>query len=270
MSNDTWSLVDITVTDELAEAVADMLWSLGVVAIEEITVGQGRVILRTSMGDDPAGLERAVSSRFPEALVTISEHDRAVADTWREFAEPTWVTDSVALVPAWCEPPAGCTPVFVEPYDTFGLGNHPTTVLTLRLALKNATATSTVFDFGSGSGVLAVALARITGCSVFAYDIAGSARQALRQNMQTNNVTTCTWIDGFPQTRVDVVVANILAPVLEAEATSIARSLGPGGVAVLSGIRDEQLERVLGHYRDFEETERESLDGWCAVVLKKA
>lgn len=269
MSDDTWSLVDITVSNDLAEVVSDLLWSLGVVAIEEIATEAGRVTLRTSMGDDPAGLHREVTSRFPDALVTVSEHDRAVADTWREFAEPTWVTESVALVPAWCEPPAGCTPILVEPFDTFGLGNHPTTVLTLRLALRHATRESTVFDLGSGSGVLAVALARITGCSVYAYDIAESARSALQRNMQTNNVTTCMWVDGYPGTRVDMVVANILAPVLESEATSIKDCLMPGGVAVLSGLRDDQVDRVLGHYEDFAETERDSLDGWCAVVLKK-
>lgn len=269
MSDETWSLVDVTVDAGSAELVADAMWSLGVVAIEEIPAGDGRVTLRTSMGDDPDEFADRVRVLFPLADVTLSEHDRAVADTWREFAGPTWVSGSVALVPAWCDPPAGCTPVFIEPLDTFGLGNHPTTVLTLRLALPLVTAASRVFDFGSGSGVLAVGLAKTTGCTALAYDIAESAQSALRKNMSLNNVTTCRWSDGFPDEPVDVVVANILAPVLEAEAESISGCLSSDGVVVLSGMRDEQVGRVLTRYHGFTEIGRESIDGWCAVSLRK-
>jgi ribosomal protein L11 methyltransferase len=269
LSEETWSLVDVLIDTGLSELVADALWALGVVAIEEIAHSDGTTTLRTSMGDSPFDFADAVRELFPFADVTVSQHDREVADTWRQFAETTWVTDTVALVPAWRDPPPDCIPVFVEPFDTFGLGNHPTTILTLRLALKHSSPGSTAFDFGSGSGVLAVALAKVAGCKVLAFDIAQSATRALRQNMSTNNVSTCEWVDGFPQRLVDMVMANILAPVLESEAESITDCLLSGGVAVLSGMRDEQCDRVLKHYEGFTEIERESVDGWCAVALRK-
>lgn len=269
MNNDTWSLLDVNVGADEAELVSDTLWSLGVVAIEEITAADGRVVLRTSMGDDPVDAAERIRAVHPSARVDIVEHDRAVADTWRRFAAPTAVTDTVSLVPAWCEPPSGITPVFVEPLDTFGLGNHPTTVLALRLALTHAPAGSTVFDFGSGSGVLAVALAAVKGCDCIAHDIAASARRALVTNMELNNVTSCRWFDDVPATPVDVVVANILAPVLESESARITGCLRPGGVLVLSGLRDEQVHRVLGHYAGYTELTRESAEGWCAVALRK-
>lgn len=269
MSDEKWSLVDVCIESDLVEIVSDALWSFGVVAIEEIAAGEGRTILRTSMGDDPTEFVSRVRSHFPHADVEVSEHDRAVADTWREFAEPTWVTDSIALVPAWREAPPKSTAIFVEPLDTFGLGNHPTTVLTLRLALKHVDRQSVLFDFGSGSGVLSVGLSKITGCRALAYDIADSARTALEQNMVSNEVTTCEWVNGFPDTTVDVVVANILAPVLESESSAISHALKLGGVVVLSGMRLEQCDRVLEHYEEFIELERESMDGWCAVALRK-
>lgn len=268
-NSNSWRLVDVTVPNDLLELVADALWGLGVVAIEEIPTDHNDVTLRTSMGDDPQSVLTSLVERFPNIRVTTVSIDRSVADTWREFAEPTHVADDVYLVPAWLEAPLNSRSIFIEPLDTFGLGNHPTTVLALRLALQHVQPQSTVFDFGSGSGVLAVAVAKSLSCVVFAYDIADSARQALSINASRNEVTTCQWCDGFPSHPVDVVLANILAPVLISEAEKIRTAVSEGGVIVLSGMRDNQVDNVLLSYPQCEEIERAERDGWVAVALKK-
>lgn len=269
MGDASWSLVDVTAPGDDAELVSDALWAMGVVAIEEIAHPDGTVTLRTSMGEDPVGFVVRVRAAFPGLGVSIVEMDRSVADTWRLHAGPTRVNDDVWLVPAWCDPPAGSRSVLVEPLDTFGLGNHPTTVLTLRLALAHVARESLVFDFGSGSGVLAVAMATLHGCRVLATDIAESAHGALTANAELNGATTCVWIDGFPGEEVDAVLANILAPVLESESTRVTECVRTGGTVVLSGMRDEQVDRVLARYELFDEIERASLDGWSAVALRR-
>ncbi len=250
------------------ELVADFLWGLGVVAIEEINEGT-IVILRTSMGENPHSAVTSIRERFPRVSVSTVEFDRTVADTWREFAEPTHITDDVYLVPAWLEAPAESRSLFIEPLDTFGLGNHPTTVLALRLAIQHVAQNSTVFDFGSGSGVLAVGVASLLSCTAFAYDIADSAQDALHMNAARNKVSTCQWIKGFPNAQVDAVLANILSPVLISEANNICSAVGAGGVIVLSGMRDDQVEKVLQHYSTCNEIQRAELDGWVAVALQK-
>ncbi len=268
INSDAWRLVDITVPSHETELVSDFLWGQGVVAIEEINKGI-IVILRTSMGENPHAAVASIRETFPYVSVTTVDVDRSVADTWREFAEPTHVVDDVFLVPAWLEAPAGSRSLFIEPLDTFGLGNHPTTVLALRLAIQNVAFNSTVFDFGSGSGVLAVGVASLLSCTAFAYDIADSAQDALRMNATRNKVNTCQWINGFPNAQVDAVLANILAPVLIAEANNICSAVGVGGVIVLSGMRDDQVDKVLLHYSTCKEIERDELDGWVAVALQK-
>lgn len=268
INSDTWRLVDITVPSHETELVADFLWALGVVAIEEINKGN-IVILRTSMGENPHSAVASIRETFPHVSVSTVEFDRSVADTWREFAEPTHVTDDVYLVPAWLEAPAESRSLFIEPLDTFGLGNHPTTVLALRLAIQNVSHNSTVFDFGSGSGVLAVGVASLLSCTAFAYDIADSAHGALQMNATRNNVTTCQWTEGFPDVQVDAVLANILSPVLIAEANNICAAVHAGGVIVLSGMRDDQVDKVLQHYLTCTEIQRAELDGWVAVALQK-
>lgn len=267
-NEDSWRLVDITVAQEDVELVSDALWNLGVVAIEEIS-GDTSVTLRTSMGENPRVAVETIRQAFPHANISTVDISRSVADTWREFAEPTHVVDDVYLVPAWLMPPDNSRSILIEPLDTFGLGNHPTTVLALRLALGELLPHSTVFDFGSGSGVLAVGVASLMSCSVFAYDIADSAHDALLMNAQQNSVTTCQWIHGFPTSEVDAVLANILAPVLIEEADNITSCLRTGGVLVLSGMRDTQVDNVLASFSNYTELCRDDLDGWVAVALQK-
>lgn len=267
-NNPQWRLVDIAVSHLEAELVADALWGLGVVAIEEIANGD-RVTLRTSMGETPQDIISSLQDLFPHIAISTVEIDRAVADTWREFAEPTHVVDDVYVVPAWRDAPSNSRAIFIEPLDTFGLGNHPTTVLALRLSLRCIPPHSTIFDFGSGSGVLSVGAASLLSCRCVAYDIADSARDALSMNAARNNVTTCEWIQGFPTDTVDAVLANILAPVLIAESTQVMNAIQTGGVIILSGMRTEQVADVLQHYSQCTEIDRDKLDGWTAVALMK-
>jgi len=262
-------MVDFSVVDSDSELVSDLLWSLGVVAIEERDDSSQRITLRTSMGDDPENAISRVLSSFPGTRAERILIDRSVADTWREHAVATWVNEEVALVPAWIPAPDNCTPIFVEPLDTFGLGNHPTTVLTLRLALRHVIAESSVFDLGCGSGVLAVGLAVLRQCTCTTYDIAENARVAVEENVRINKAKNVTWINGYPSNESDAVLANILAPVLIDESQSISDAVKSGGLLFLSGMRTEQVSRVLENFPDFAEVDRDELEGWEAVALQK-
>ena len=268
-STSSWPMVDFIVDGSESELVSDLLWSLGVVAIEERDASFNQVTLRTSMGDEPDNAVATVVQAFPRITVERIDIDRSVADTWREHAFATWVNDEVALVPAWITAPENCTPIFVEPLDTFGLGNHPTTVLTLRLALQLVNTPCAVFDLGCGSGVLAVALAVLRQCTCTAYDIAENAQKAVAENARLNNTSLVSWVNGFPSHKSEVLLANILAPVLIEEARNISSALSGGGLLVLSGMRTEQVSRVLQEYSEFSELQRVEMDGWTAVALEK-
>ena len=267
---DVWSLVDFVVAVDEVDLISDALWTRGVVAIEERQGSDEIVTLRTSMGDDPSKLMTEMARLFPHLTSTIVHIPRTIADTWRQFATPTFVDESLAIVPAWLSAPESVDALFIEPLDTFGLGNHPTTVLALRLAIRHVASRSQVFDLGSGSGVLAVGLAKFRQCNVAAYDIAQSAHEALLMNARLNEVDTVKWSDGLVGTDYDCVVANILAPVLIAESTKISNALSHNGLIILSGMRDEQVDGVVSHYPHMAIIDRESLDGWTATVLQRS
>jgi ribosomal protein L11 methyltransferase len=67
----------------------------------------------------------------------------------------------------------------------------------------------------------------------------------------------------------DLILANILAEPLCDMARDTARNLGPGGVAVLSGLLDRQADQVLAAHRPFGLRLREQIgEGlWVTLVL---
>jgi ribosomal protein L11 methyltransferase len=262
-------MLDFLVSTSESELLSDLLWSLGVVAVEERQATDGFITLRTSMGDDHSFTRELVTSKFPDVVVSAAQVERSVADTWRAHAVPTWVNEDVVLCPAWIESPATDHVIRIEPADTFGLGNHTTTVLALRLGLAHCERNFRVFDFGCGSGVLAIAVTKILHCESYVFDIAHNAQEVVRVNDELNGVQT-TWRSDVVDLNADLVFANILAPVLIAESSTIKNSIHELGLIVLSGMREEQVENVLLSYSDCVELARENRDGWAAVILRKS
>lgn len=268
--NHEWLLIDFDTPYEDADLVSEVLWSLGVAAVEELDGTHGRTILRTSLGSDSSAEVASVISRFADVSARPVTFPSSVADTWRQFVAPTHVSEDIWLVPQWCEAPPG-RGILIEPFDTFGMGNHPTTVLTLRGALASTRGSDLVLDLGSGSGVLSVAMASLVGCSVEAHDIASQGEAALLHNARLNGVEDrVAWLTGVGTAhdrRYDVVMANILAPVLRQLAADIQSVTKQNGRIVLSGVREDQVKDVVGHYAECEVTTVEVLDGWAGVVL---
>lgn len=260
-------MLDFLVSTSESELLADMLWSLGVVAVEERQASGDFVTLRTSMGKEHSISREHIEKSFPNVIVSVAHIDRSVADTWRAHAVSTWVNEDVVLCPAWVTSPDAPHVIRIEPADTFGLGNHTTTVLALRLGLRHCAPDSRVFDFGCGSGVLAIAMAKIRQCESFCFDIAHHAQEVVRANSELNDVQT-TW-HSKGELNADLVFANILAPVLAAESATIKGSVHESGLIVLSGMRDDQVQQVLLSYSECNELEQESRDGWTAVILRK-
>ena len=188
----------VTVPASEAELASDALWALGVAAVEE----------RSPAGDDAGDrgpLRRAVDvarqrrrRRSPAAAEAFParwrwrtvEVDPAVAESWRAHAVPSWVDRDLVVVPAWLDVDvaAGVLRVDIDPGAAFGLGDHPTTVLTLRLLREAWWPGATVLDVGCGSGVLSVVAARLGAPYVEAIDISPAAVEATTANAARNGV----------------------------------------------------------------------------------
>jgi len=257
------------------DLASDVLWRLGVRAIEE-RPGDApeEVELWTAVGDDDDAIARAdaaVGERWPSRVVEISE---AAADTWREFAQPMWVDGALVVVPAWQEHPVddGVVTISIEPGGAFGLGDHPTTLLSLRATRRHLAAGRCVLDVGCGTGVIAVTAAVVAGASVRAVDIAAAAVEATRDNARRNDVVSLVDVDTTPTGGLagpyDLVVANILAPTLVELADDLRRLTSVDGHLVISGILADRHDHVVAALAPMTVEQTDTLDGWAAVTLR--
>ncbi|HYM74147.1 MAG TPA: 50S ribosomal protein L11 methyltransferase [Stellaceae bacterium] len=176
------------------------------------------------------------------------------------------------------KPPAGSIAVEIDAASAFGTGEHPSTRGCLiafdRLVKRRRFRTPR--DIGTGSGILAIAAAKTLRRKVLASDVDPVATRVARHHARRNGVAgsvtvTCKAGAAGCDAGCDLVFANILARPLALMARGLARSVAPGGVAILSGLLRRQEASVLAAYRphgltlDF----RIPIEGWVTLVLRR-
>ncbi len=159
------------------------------------------------------------------------------------------------ILPPWSRPSElKERPLWINPGAGFGTGTHETTQLCLQLLGEVAPRLQSIkpvaLDFGSRSGILSVALARL-GFQVDAVEVDPLAIENARENAQLNEVQGLIQFSTQLQRNgtYSLIVANILKPTLLEFASDLVASLAPGGVLILSGLIETDLEAVVTAYQ---------------------
>lgn len=208
--------------------------------------------------------------------------DQDWANAWKQHYRPLRIGRSFLICPSWCERPplasADCL-ITLDPGMAFGTGTHPTTQLCLAALETHVFPGARVLDLGTGSGVLAIG-ARLLGAeSVLAVDNDPTAVAVAQENIDLNDLrgqiaVRCGELADVPERGWDVIVANILAPVLmELLATAdLLGYLAADGRLIMSGVLETQhaaLTAVVaacgGVVTDVTEVE-----DWVAPVVQRA
>lgn len=268
-----WLEVSLTVTGELAEPVADLLARHvpGGVALEAergesgAAPAPGDVVVRAFLPlDDRVAAQR---TQIEEGLWHLGQIAPLPRPAYREIAEQDWaeawkthyhpipVGRRLLVLPAWLPVPQGDRlPLILDPGMAFGTGTHPSTQLCLAALEEHLQPGATVLDLGCGSGILGIAAARLGAARVVALDTDPVAVEATRQNAARNGVSeVIEAAEGSLEAALDLLgpspseltMANILSSVLETMLRDgLARTVGPDGVVILSGILADQVESM--------------------------
>ena len=169
----------------------------------------------------------------------------------------------------------------IEAGPAFGTGHHGTTRGCLEALDKLAQGgfePKTILDLGTGTGLLAITAAKLWPQSeILATDIDPLSVDETRDNAEKNETDfECVTADGFDHSvfanrNFDLVIANILAGPLVQLSEEIARRTVPSGKIVLSGLLEEQAERVIAAYTDqnVEMIAHSTIENWATLVLQK-
>ena len=266
----------VTVPESDEELAADRLWQLGVEAVGIGQVVDGMVELWTSVGATEESIRRAVDRLDPTWTWRTADVVTPV-ETWREHVGPTWYGKTGVVVPQWqadrLDAGADVLVTLIEPASSFGLGDHPTTRLSLGTLTDYLAGhhVSSVLDVGCGSGVLGIVAAQRGVTTIRSTDISAGAVEATVANARLNGVIDQIEVDMAELATIsgpyDVVVANILAPVLVSMAVDFRRLTAADGVLIISGILGDDHQHVIDALAPMQ-VEHATIDaGWASIQL---
>jgi len=212
----------------------------------------------------------------------ISAHLEDWDKKWRESVHGVNVEPSWRILPIWKKfdhPPSdGKICLWMNPSLGFGAGTHPTTQLCLQVLgeAKNLKKQE-ILDFGSGSGILSVAAA-LRGARVDSVEIDPMALGSGRECASLNQVEDLIhFSEKLPALKTyDLILANILRPVLVEFSAELLVRLKRNGKLVLSGLLASDIEEVIAHYQKVAlnnykinlKSEIEQQGEWFRIIFK--
>lgn len=192
----------------------------------------------------------------PPTFRKLQEEDWANA--WKEHYHPFRIGDKIWIQPSWLDEDSIAAEFGIQPEDVvltldpgmaFGTGLHPTTQMCLQALEETIVAGHTVLDVGTGSGILGIAAAKLGAAVLLGLDVDKVAVKTAVANAAMNDVdfeVLQGTLDTLPIKKWDVVVVNILAPVIIQllKEDNLMAFTADEGCLILSGIIDEQAEDV--------------------------
>lgn len=240
--------VELLVTPERVDLVADQLFGIGANAVsEELTTVDGIEVVRLVADPDPALLAASGLEWCPHRPEPSTP------------PSPRTVLD------------VGDVSVAIDATAAFGSGSHPTTRLCAQLVPDVVREGCRVLDVGSGSGVLGVAAAMLGATSVVSIDIDPAAVAATSSTASLNGVGENVRVSDTPLAEVDgrfdVVFANLLIPVIEELGVDLERRLAPGGRLVIGGVLVHQVDRAVEAVATLHVERTVELGDWVTLLM---
>ncbi len=220
--------------------------------------------------------------------ITASEtEDADWINNWKQYFKP-FTVDQILIKPTWEEIPEEHRDkmvVEIDPGTAFGTGAHETTQLCIRQIQKYLKPGDSVLDVGTGSGILGITAIKLGAGRAFGTDLDENAVEAARENVRVNYIPaeqfpiiTGNLIDDEKTRQAagygcyDLVVANILAPVIILLSEEAACHMKKGAVMITSGIintKEEEVRAAFEKNEDFEILETTRQNDWVSITVRK-
>ena len=211
-------------------------------------------------------------------IETTTIQDSDWENSWKDYFDILNIGEKFVIVPTWreYENEEDKYVINIDPGMAFGTGGHETTSLCIKNLEKYVKPHDNVIDVGCGSGILSIAASYLTNGSLKAVDLDKLAVDVSRENFALNNLENRIEVEEASlltkeTKKYDVIVANILAHIIELMLEDAYKLLEDGGYFITSGIikdkKDELLEKMLE--QGFKLVEETSDNEWYSFVVTK-
>ena len=213
---------------------------------------------------------------FKIETTTIKDSDWE--NSWKDYFDILNIGEKFVIVPTWreYENEENKYVINIDPGMAFGTGGHETTSLCIKNLEKYVKPHDDIIDVGCGSGILSIAASYLTDGEIKAVDLDKLAVDVSRENFALNNLENRIAVEEASlltkeTKKYNIIVANILAHIIELMLDDAYKLLEGGGYYITSGIikdkKDELLEKMLE--RGFKLVEETSDNEWYSFVVTK-
>ena len=213
---------------------------------------------------------------FKIETTTIKDSDWE--NSWKDYFDILNIGEKFVIVPTWreYENEENKYVINIDPGMAFGTGGHETTSLCIKNLEKYIKPHDNIIDVGCGSGILSIAASYLTDGEIKAVDLDKLAVDVSRENFALNNLENRIAVEEASlltkeTKKYNIIVANILAHIIELMLDDAYKLLEDGGYYITSGIikdkKDELLEKMLE--RGFKLVEETSDNEWYSFVVTK-
>jgi len=192
--------------------------------------------------------------------------------SWKKKWRPDPIGKSILILPAWLDVPENFADrkiIRLDPGSAFGTGSHPSTRLCIEALENEPPVGKTIADLGCGSGILSFTALKLGAKFTFAVDTDSLAISATKINSALNNFPE-NLLNVFlgsieelevniPEKKIDLMLCNILAPVIKSLGPRFERIIGYKGKVILSGLLVDQIKELEEFF---------SLLGWQVLEIK--
>lgn len=220
---------------------------------------------------------------------TIEESETEDVDwvnNWKQYFHQFYI-DDILVIPSWEDVKAEDSDklvIHIDPGTAFGTGMHETTQLCIRALRKYVKNGDLVLDVGCGSGILGMLALKFGAGHSIGTDLDPCALDATHENMEVNGIAKDQYKvmigniiddkdvqDAVGYEKYDIVLANILADVLEPLTPVIVHQMKPGAVYITSSIIEDKETVVTEAVKaaGLEVLEVNHQGEWVSVVARK-
>ncbi|MBL7573319.1 50S ribosomal protein L11 methyltransferase [Staphylococcus saccharolyticus] len=234
-------------------------------------------LLRSKIKNEIINLDELKVNIFTFEEKEIAESDWA--NEWKNYFHSFRASKQFTIVPSWesyekTNEDELC--IELDPGMAFGTGDHPTTSMCLKAIETYVKSSHSVIDVGTGSGILSIASHLLGVQRIKALDIDEMAVSVSKDNFKKNHCDQA--IEAVPgnllqgeHENFDIVIANILAHIIEEMIEDAYNTLNEEGYFITSGIIEEKSKDIESHMKrvGFHIISIEHNNGWICIVGQK-